>query len=135
MNMDIHGDMEIIIEDDIVYAFFPEKLYHSENYLGLVCLKDVVIAEPSVTGPGDLNICAAIFAKGLFSVSHYYEKSDATLHIYGSLSAGTISATEPRYATKILFDRRLGKKRPPNFPLTDRYEIVEWDRQWKEIEL
>ena len=131
----IYSRGNIIIEDDIVYARHPGKIYHSNDYLGIVSLKDVVIAEPSVTGPGDLNICAAIFAKGLFSVSNFYEKSEATLHIYGSLSAGTISATEPRYATRILFDRRLEKKRPPNFPLTDRYEIVDWDRQWKVIDL
>ncbi len=131
----IYSIGNIFIDDDIVYASHPERFYHSENYLGLVSLRDVVIAEPSVTGPGDLNICAAIFAKGLFRVSNFQKKSGGMLHIYGSLSAGTISATEPRYATKIIFDKRLDKKRPPNFPLTDRFEIVEWDRQWKVREL
>ncbi|MDQ7053590.1 MAG: hypothetical protein Q9P14_12085 [candidate division KSB1 bacterium] len=54
----------------------------------------------------------------------------ATLHIYGSLSAGSLTATEPRYATRIRFDRRLQKRRPPYFPMTDRWEIIDWDERW-----
>ena len=127
----VYAAANIIIEDDIFYAFQPDKFNRSNDYLGLISEKDVVIATPSVTGLGDLNICAAIFAKRKFCVSHFYEKTKATLQIYGSLSAGTITATEPRYVTRIIFDKRSENNRPPNFPLTDRYEIVEWDRQWK----
>ncbi len=53
------------------------------------------------------------------------------LHIYGSLTAGTLSATEPRYATKIQFDQRLEVLRPPRFPMTDRYAIESWDGAWR----
>jgi hypothetical protein len=31
------------------------------------------------------------------------------------------TATEPRYATGIRFDPRLESRRPPGFPVTDRY--------------
>ena len=38
------------------------------------------------------------------------KKGEATLYIYGGLTAGSISATEPRYATHIQFDKRLSSK-------------------------
>jgi hypothetical protein len=46
------------------------------------------------------------------------------------LAAGTISATEPRYATKIDYDSRFERQRPPGFPSTNRYEVAAWDGQW-----
>ncbi len=52
------------------------------------------------------------------------------LYLYGSLSAGSISATEPRYHTKIQFDHRLEDLRPPGFPVTDQYEVESWDAVW-----
>jgi hypothetical protein len=51
--------------------------------------------------------------------------------IYGSVTAGSITATEPRFATKIEFDRRLTNARPPSFPLTDRYELESWNGEWR----
>jgi hypothetical protein len=84
-----------------------------------------------VTGPGDLEIHAAIYAKRRFIVTNEYVPEDATLLIYGSLTAGSLSATEPRYATKIEFDPRFERIRPPGFPMTDRYEIDAWNAQWQ----
>jgi len=57
-------------------------------------------------------------------------RQTGTLHIYGSLSAGSITATEPRYGTRIRFDQHFEKMRPPNFPMTNQYEIAEWDERW-----
>jgi hypothetical protein len=51
--------------------------------------------------------------------------------IYGSLTAGTVSRTEPRFATRIEFDPRFEHARPPGFPQTDRYEIETWDGRWR----
>ena len=121
----------IIIDDDLLYARHPEVSIPSDDYLGLVSQKDIKIAHPSVTGPGDLRICAAIYAKRKFRVPNIRGHGQATLHIYGSLSAGSITATEPRYATKIVYDKRLDNQRPPNFPVTDFYEIKTWEKQWK----
>jgi hypothetical protein len=126
----VYGENKIIIDDDVLYEQDPEIVPASGDFLGLVSTKDIEIAPPSVTGPGDLKIYAAILAKGRFSVSHFYTRETATLHIFGSLSAGSLSATEPRYATRIRFDKRFEKMRPPNFPMTDRYEIAEWDEKW-----
>ena len=57
-------------------------------------------------------------------------RNHALLDIYGSVTAGTFSATEPRYATRVRFDPRLEHKRPPNFPMTERYELEQWDPRW-----
>ena len=50
-------------------------------------------------------------------------RRSATLRIYGSLAAGSLSASEPRYATKIEYDERFERRRPPGFPSTNRYEV------------
>jgi hypothetical protein len=127
----VYCENKIIIDDDLLYAQNPEHITGADDFLGLVSRKDVEIAPPSVTGPGDLRIDAAILAKGRFYVTNIYSRHRGALHIYGSLSAGSISATEPRYATRIRYDKRFDKVRPPNFPMTSRFEIVDWDAQWK----
>jgi hypothetical protein len=75
---------------------------------------------------------AAIYAAGSFAVRDFHSggRTPALLSIYGSVAAGTITATEPRFATKIEFDRRLVTRRAPGFPLTDRYELASWDGVW-----
>jgi hypothetical protein len=44
---------------------------------------------------------------------------------------GTITATEPRYATNIVFDTRLENSWPPGFPLTNRYELLAQKYHWQ----
>jgi len=94
-----------------------------------------------VTGPGDLEIQAAIYAKRRFIVSDDPAPGEptacpcaATLSIHGSLTAGPLSPTEPRYATQYEFDNRLEQVRPPGSPVTDRYEVDTWDPEWPEAE-
>ncbi len=127
----VYSPGKIIIDNDITYARHPEIDLDSDDYLGLVSGKDIEIAHPRITGPGDLYVFASIYAKGRFRVRHLRGRNNATLYIYGSMTAGSLSATEPRYATKIRFDKRLQSRRPPNFPMTDRYEIIDWDDQWE----
>ena len=42
-----------------------------------------------------------------------------------------MSASEPRYATKIEFDSRLDRVRPPGFPTANRYELASWEAEWR----
>ena len=121
----------IVIEGNLIYAQDP-RADGADDYLGLVSDRNVEIAPPSVTGRGDLTIHAAIFARRRFVVTNIEMKRTATLRIYGSLTVGTISATEPRYATHIEFDSRFDRVRPPGFPATNRYEIASWDAAWSE---
>ncbi len=127
----VYSRGDIVVEKSVIYAQNPDVFPNSDDYLGLVSLREVKIAPPERTGPGDLHLHAAIFAKERFRVSQLYEGGNAVLYIFGSLSAGSLTATEPRYATRVVFDERLQKSRPPRFPMTDRVEIVDWDRQWQ----
>ncbi|MBL4673926.1 MAG: hypothetical protein JKX81_16820, partial [Arenicella sp.] len=107
-----------------------EHIDQGGDFLGLISGRSVVVANRKVVPEGDLNIQAAIYAKSRFQVKQIGGKQAGTLNIYGSLSVGTITATEPRYATNIVFDTRLENIRPPGFPLTDRYELVAKKRHW-----
>lgn len=126
----VYSPERIVIEDDLVYEQNPEEVPDSDDYLGLVSDKYVDIAPPNITGPGDLLINAAIYAQRRFAVRGYRYGENALLYLYGSLSVGSLSATEPRYYTKIRFDQRLERLRPPGFPMTDRYEVESWDMTW-----
>ena len=127
----VYSPEKIIIEDDLTYAHGSDTVSETDDYLGLVSAKNVEIAHPDITGPGNLLINASIYAKRRFVVRRYNVEENAMLFIYGSLTAGSLSATEPRYRTKIQFDKRLENIRPPNFPVTNRYEIEAWDGMWE----
>lgn len=127
----VYSRGHLAVDGSVTYARSPEIFQDSEDFLGLVSERDIQISPPEVTGEGDLYLYAAMLAKGRFVVQNYTRPSHRTLFIYGSLSAGSISATEPRFATRIRFDRRLRVKRPPFFPTADRYELAEWDRRWQ----
>ncbi len=126
----VYSPERIVIDGDLVYAQDPEEVPDADDYLGLVSDKYVDIGPPDVTGPGDLVIYAAIYAKRRFVVRRYRFRNEALLYIYGSLSVGSLSATEPRYYTRIRFDQRLEELRPPGFPMTDRFEVESWDTTW-----
>jgi hypothetical protein len=128
----IYSPHRIVIEGSLTYASDPRVTPASGDYVGLVSNKDVQVAPPGVTGAGDLEIDAAIFAGRRFVVTHINHRRTATLRIFGSLAAGSLSATEPRYATKIEYDSRFERQRPPGFPSTNRYEAADWDGQWVE---
>lgn len=126
----VYSPERIVIEGNLVYEQNPEEVPDADDYLGLVSDKYVDIAPPDVTGPGDLSIDAAIYAKRRFGVRGYRHRESALLRLYGSLSVGSLSATEPRYNTRIRFDQRLEELRPPGFPMTSRYEVESWDTIW-----
>jgi hypothetical protein len=128
----VYSPERIVIEGNLIYADNPRTTPGADDYLGLVSDRNVQIAPPFVTGRGDLHIHAAIFAGNRFLVTNIDFRRTATLFIYGSLTAKSISATEPRYATKIAFDPRFDRTRPPGFPNTNRYEVASWDASWRE---
>ncbi len=121
----------IVVEGHLVYAHDPRAIVASEDYLGLVSDNYLEVARQHITGRGDLEIDAALYAKRRFVVEDERAPGSATLYIFGSLTAGSISATEPRYSTRITFDPRFEQQRPPGFPVTDRYEVEGWDAQWQ----
>jgi hypothetical protein len=128
----IYSPETIIVEGNLTYAHDPRDAPDSRDYLGLVSDRTIQLAPARVTGPGDINIHAAIFARRRFVVTNIDHPRSGTLRIYGSLAAGTVSATEPRYATKIEYDRRFEERRPPGFPSTDQFAVEGWDGLWTE---
>lgn len=129
----VYSPRRIVVEDDLTYARDPRIDPDSGDFLGLVCDRDIVVAPPDVTGDGDLNIQAALFARRRMVVADSGHRGAATLNIYGSLAAGTLSESEPRYAMRVEYDPRFEQRRPPGFPSTNRFTAQDWDRQWTEI--
>jgi hypothetical protein len=129
----VYSRDSIVIVDDLRYAADP-RAPGADDYLGLVAERTVEIAEPDVTGPGDLEVHASIYARNRFAVRDYRSRRSGTLIIYGSVTAGTVSATEPRYATRIEFDERLTTLRAPGFPLSDRYELDSASGEWRVVD-
>ena len=128
----VYAPNDIVIGDDLLYAGDPRLDPDSDDFIGLVADRNVTVAEPRITGPGDVTVHAAILAKRRFLVRNYSSRRAGTLYVFGSVAAGSLSATEPRFRTRLEFDPRLGEARPPGFPMTDRYEVVEWDGAWTE---
>jgi hypothetical protein len=123
----------IVVVDDVRYADDPREP-GAGDYLGLVAERNVEIAEPEVTGTGDLELHASIYARSRFAVRGYRSRRSGTLAIYGSVAAGSLSATEPRFATRIEFDDRLTTMRAPGFPLSDRYELDSMSEEWRVVD-
>jgi len=126
----VYSPERIVVQGDLTYARRPGN-GDADAYLGLVSNGNIEIDRAEITGPGDLEIHAAVYARKRFIVRNAGARGPATLFIYGSLTAGTVSRTEPRYATRIEFDPRFERVRPPGFPQTDRYEIEAWDGRWR----
>lgn len=127
----VYSPERIVIEGDLIYALNADMTPDPSDFLGLVSEKSVEIAPPDVTGPGNLTVNASIYAKRRFIVSRYRTRQDATLLIHGSLAAGSVSASEPRFAMQIRYDPRLRTVRPPSFPTTDRFELEPWEAEWE----
>jgi len=126
----VYSPERVVVEGSLIYSQNPRSVANAPDFLGLASDNVVEIARPKVTGPGDIEIDAAVYARDRFVVTDEHIPAYATLFIYGNLTAGTLSATEPRYATKLEFDRRFETLRPPGFPMTNRYEIESWDGRW-----
>jgi hypothetical protein len=126
----VYSPDAIVIEGDLVYAQDPRIDPDLDDYLGLVSDRDIVVAPPYVTGPGDLDIHAALFARRRLIVTAADHPRPANLRIFGSLAAGTLTESEPRYATKVEYDPRFERLRPPEFPSTDRFAVDAWDGTW-----
>jgi hypothetical protein len=130
----VYSPSDIEIEDDIVYRKDPRDTVISRDFLALISGRDIRVARTQITGRGDLNIHAALFARRKFCIESADRGKIGRLNILGSVTAGTITETEPRYATKLDYDKRFEYLRPASFPMTRRYEVDSWDQDWQEVE-
>jgi hypothetical protein len=130
----VYSPSTIEIENDLVYSKDPRDTVISRDFLALISGRDIKVASPQITGSGDLHVHAAMFARRRFMIESVANGRPGTLFILGSLTAGTILETEPRYATKMDYDKRFEYLRPASFPMTRRYEVDSWDADWQEVE-
>ncbi|MBC8024362.1 MAG: hypothetical protein H7Y89_00065 [Steroidobacteraceae bacterium] len=130
----VYSPTDIEIENDLVYAKDPRSSLFSRDFVALISGRDIKIANGAITGAGDLHIHGALFARRRFCIENPSQTKPGTLYILGSLTAGTIWETEPRFATKMDYDKRFEYLRPANFPMTRRYEVETWDRGWEEVD-
>ena len=130
----VYSPTDIEIEGDLVYSKDPRDSLMSRDFLALISGRDIRVAATQITGVGDLHICAALFAHRRFAIESVDRGKVGKLLILGSLTAGTISETEPRYATKLDYDKRFEYLRPASFPMTRRYEVDSWDQDWEEVD-
>ena len=130
-NVVIYSPEKITITGHLKYARNPLTEKESTDFLGLISEKNIEIAGPVQTGRGDLEIQAAMFAKRRFVIRRFDARHQGVLRILGSLSSGSLSASEPRFSTVLIFDKRLEKTRLNYFPETDKYELESWNEKWR----
>lgn len=127
----VYSPRRITINGDLRYARDPRTDPESGDFLSLISDHTIQVAHPEVTGGGDLHIDAVLFAGRRFSVRRFRGPEQGVMSIYGSVTAGSVSATEPRYATHIRFDPRLEDRRAPGVPMTERFELDSWQQNWQ----
>ena len=126
----LYSGRRIMITGNLRYASRDAGAETIVDYLTLISDGTIEIAASSVTGPGDLIIDAALFARQRFSVRRFRDREQGELVVFGTLVAGSVSATEPRFSTRIEYDPRYDNQRPPAFPSTGLYDLADWDQQW-----
>jgi hypothetical protein len=127
----VYARQSIVIAGSLSYARDPRLIPASSDLLGLFADRKVEIAEPDVTGPGDLVVEAAVYAGERFRVRRSQVRRQGLLQIYGSLVAGTVAATEPRFASSVHFDPRFTGRLPAEFPNSNRFELATSDGVWR----
>jgi hypothetical protein len=130
----VYTPADVEIENDLVYANDPRDVLISRDFLALIAGRDIKVASGQITGTGDLHIHAALFARRRFWIESVERSKPGKMFILGSLTAGTILETEPRYATQLDYDQRFEYLRPASFPMTRRYEVDSWDEDWEEVQ-
>ena len=125
------ADNDINIVDHVRYKTNPETTPTSTDALGLVAKQDVVVA---TTAPNNVEIFAHMIAQtGGFGVANYSSGTTrGVLKVYGGIVNNVRNAVGivggAGYTKNYIFDTRLSKNPPPNYPkLLDELEWTEWD--------
>ncbi|MGM0633342.1 MAG: hypothetical protein ACQETO_09225 [Pseudomonadota bacterium] len=127
----VYAPRRLLIAGNLVYREPPDIYPASTDLLGLISDGSVLVAPSTVTGRGDLDIHAAIYAGRRFAVQRFRSRQGDTMTILGSLTAGSVSATEPRYRTRVIHDDRFSVLRPPLFPQTTAWTRDPLPQRWR----
>jgi hypothetical protein len=128
----------ILIDNDIRYADNPVVNPDSNDVLGLVAEKNIVVDN---TAPYDITIQASLMALDTsFTVEEWWVgPPKGTLSVYGGIiqssrgPVGTFSSSTGNklsgYSKDYVYDERMASTAPPFFPTTGLYEELLWQEQ------
>jgi len=129
------GSGNIWIDDNIQYNTNPRTNPNSQDMLGLIAEKNIVI-DDNTANQSNVIIEAAMFAQeGSFTVENYNSGSPrGTIWLYGgvvqytrgAVGTGSGSSMTTGYAKNYKYDSRLQSTYPPHFPGCGSFEIVSW---------
>lgn len=129
---------DVLLVNHVMYANDPEADPNSDDMLGLVAEKNVVI---STAAPNDLHIRGSIMALTTsFTVENWWTGSPrGTLDIFGGIiqdrrgPVGTFNSSSGNllsgYAKDYRYDTRLLNMTPPFFPTTGQFEELYWEER------
>ncbi|MCH6559599.1 hypothetical protein IH799_04495 [candidate division KSB1 bacterium] len=130
----------IYIDDDILYADDPRTNPDSQDMLGLVAKKDIIVAD-SLANHSDVEIHGAIMALNQeFKVENLTAGPFGTMTLFGStfqkqrgkLANGILDSTDftvtitNGYALKSYYDNRFLHVGPPFFPTAQKTVVYSW---------
>lgn len=126
---------KIYIENDITYQSDPRTNPSSQDMLGLVAQKDIIVKD-NTANRTNVIIQAALYAQtGSFTVENYNSGSPRgtifllggiTQYTRGPVGTGSGSTISTGYAKSYRYDDRLLVSYPPYYPGCGTYEIVSW---------
>ena len=94
----VYSPSDIEIEDDLVYLKDPRQTVISRDFLALISGRDIKVSPARVTGPGDLTVHAALFARRRFFTEAIDRGKPAT-HVHLRQPHGRHDLARPNRAT------------------------------------
>ncbi len=128
------GGGDIYLDDDVGVVDDPKTNPASNQYLGLCSEKRIVVADQPAN-KHDINISAAMFTLERFEVENYKTVGYCGhINLFGSLAqqadgitgVGNKSSITSGFNLNYKFDQRYFTKAPPEFPTTDKYQLLSW---------
>ncbi len=141
-SVSLHSTRDIIIDGDITYEDDPRDNPESDDILGLISEKKIIVDQDAHLDHGtqDLTIHASLMALGnSFTVENFGSGSPrGSLNILGGviqevrgavgtfISGGTNPILRSGYMKVYEYDERFLNRQPPHFPVSDKYSILAW---------
>ncbi len=130
---------KIFLDDDIYYNTDPQINPNSQDMLGIVAQRDVIITENSANN-NNIKIQATIYSEtGSFTAEDYQNRPvSGAIQLYGGITqyvrgaVGTFRTVHGQsqiasgFSKRYRYDERFMVSSPPFFPGTGNFEIVSW---------
>ena len=129
---------KIFIDDNVTYNTNPRTNPSSQDLLGIVAERDVVITENSANNH-DVQIDASIYSQSGSFVAEDYQNRPVSGAIYlyggviqnargpvGTFRSGSTTVIQSGFSKRYRYDDRLAFASPPAYPGTGSFEIASW---------